>query len=144
MGLFDRYKKTDYSYIMGMREYLKNFMLDYIEEFPSSADEVILICSAVDLGLCNTSTGEIRKINKFMEENHINVELGVLNLLQNSASRDIKKKTGSEFISGEVPDYAYDLFIYINKLKYKKGYIDKKQRDENELWATKVAIFKDY
>ena len=57
MGLFDRYKKTDYSYIMGMREYLKNFMLDYIEEFPSSADEVILICSAVDLGLCNTSTG---------------------------------------------------------------------------------------
>ena len=79
-----------------------------------------------------------------MEENHINVELGVLNLLQNSASRGIKKKTGLEFISGEVPDYAYDLFIYINKLKYKKGYIDKKQRDENELWATKVAIFKDY
>ena len=31
MGLFDRYKKTDYSYMMGMREYLKNFMLDYIE-----------------------------------------------------------------------------------------------------------------
>ena len=41
MGLFDRYKKTDYSYIMEMREYLKNFMLDYIEEFPSSADGVM-------------------------------------------------------------------------------------------------------
>ncbi|MGN1443975.1 MAG: hypothetical protein ACI4XE_09020, partial [Acutalibacteraceae bacterium] len=79
MGMFNK-KKTNY--VGEMRDYVRDFMLKYIKEFPSSADDVIPIFSDVECLISNLSEKEICKM---MKTNSVNIECGTLNIIQNFA-----------------------------------------------------------
>ena len=82
MGLFDFFKVSKTNYSVEMREYVKNFMLAYIKEFPKASNAVIPIFSNVNEMLKSASEKEIKNM---MTANHVNVECGALNIIQNFA-----------------------------------------------------------
>jgi len=137
MGLFKN-KKTNY--IQDMREYLREFMRLYIKNNPSVADAVIPIFSNTEVMIRGLTE---KKVKKMMNINHVNIECGVLNILQNFSMTEIKAKPAADFMRsvmfGEM-DTAYALYNYINDFKFNKGYINKQQYDENSLLATELSI----
>lgn len=132
MGLFNR-EKTNY--VGEMREYIKNFMVQYINEFPLSSDDVIPIFSDAEQMIRGLSE---RKISKIMRLNHVNIECGVLNIIQNFAMTRLEPKSCVDFLGSD--DKAYDLYNCVNKCKYNKGYISKQQFEENKMLATKLSL----
>ena len=132
MGWFNK-SKTNYA--EEMREYIKNFMLQYIKEFPLSSDEVIPIFSDAEQMIRGFSEKEV---SKMMKVNRVNVECGALNIIQNFAMTRLEPKSGVELIRDD--NHPYDLYNYVNKYKYNRGYISKQQFDENALLATKLSL----
>ena len=133
MGLFKRIKTN---YVDEMREYVKNFMLRYIKEFPSSSDDVIPIFSDAEQMIGNLSE---KQISKMMKVNQVNIECGALNIIQNFAMTRLEPKRVEDFIRGDNSS-AYSLYNYVNKFKYDNGYISKQQFDENAMLATKLSL----
>ena len=136
MGLFDFLGLSKTNYVGEMIEYLKHFMLGYIKEHPEASDDVIPIFSNANEMLKGTSENEIRKS---MKHNNVNIECGVLNIVQNFAMTELNPKSAAEFLK-KTDDHALNLYKYVNDLKYKKGYISKQQYDENSLLATKLSL----
>ena len=136
MGLFDFLGLSKTNYLGEMREYLKHFMLGYIKDFPEASDVVMPIFSNANEMLKESSENEIRKSTR---QNKVNIECGVLNIVQNFAMTELKPKSAVEFIKN-TDDHALNLYKYVNDLKYKKGYISKQQYDENALLATKLSV----
>ena len=134
MGWLFNKKKTNN--VGEMREYVKNFMLAYIKEFPKASDVVIPIFSEAELMIRGLTEKEI---SKMLKSNHVNIEFGALNIIQNFAMTKLEPKSAVDFIEG-VDDDALDLYRYVNKFKLNKGYISKQQFDENELLATKLSL----
>ena len=132
MGFFNR-EKTNY--VGEMLEYIKNFMLIYIKEYPSASDVVIPIFSNAEQMVRGLSE---KQISKMMKSNNVNIECGVLNIIQNFAMTELKPKSGVDFLRGD--DYAYDLYNYVNEYKYDNGYISKSQFEENKMLATKLSL----
>lgn len=132
MGLFNK-EKTNYR--LEMHELLKNFMLEYVEEFPKAADAVIPIFSNADQMIKNTSEKEL---STMLKRNKTNVEHAVLNIVQNWAMTELKPKTGADFLMAE--DYALNLYDYVNNMKYERGYISKEQFEENKLLAIQLSL----
>jgi hypothetical protein len=132
MGLFNR-KKTNY--VGEMRDYLKQFMLQYIKNNPHAADIVIPVFSNVETMIRGLSEKEL---GKMLKANNVNIECGVLNIVQNFAMTELKAKSGVEFLNSD--DYARDLYKFVNDLKYKKGYISKQQHEENEMLGVKLSL----
>lgn len=132
MGFFKR-EKTNY--VGEMQEYLKNFMIQYIKEYPSASDDVIPIFSNAQLMIQGLSEKEI---NKTIKTNHINIECATLNIIQNFAMTELHPKDPKNFLIGE--DHPYELYKYVNDIKYKKGYISKQQYDDNAMLAIKLSL----
>lgn len=132
MGIFNK-KKTNY--VGEMRDYVRDFMLKYIKEFPSSADDVIPIFSDVECFIRNLSEKEIYKM---MKTNSVNIECGALNIIQNFAMTKLEPKSAVDFLISN--DTILDLYNYVNEAKYNKGYISKQQFDENANLATKLSL----
>ena len=130
------FNKAKTNYVSEMREYVKSFMLEYIKEFPMSSDVVIPIFSDAELMIRGLSEKEI---SKMMRVNHVNVECGALNIIQNFAMTKLEPKSGVDFLMSN-DNHAYDVYKYVNKYKYNRGYITKQQFDENELLATKLSL----
>ncbi|MBE6812797.1 MAG: hypothetical protein E7523_07930 [Ruminococcaceae bacterium] len=128
-----RREKTNYG--EEMREYLKTFMLQYIKDFPSAADDVIPVFSDAELMIRGSSE---RKILRTMLANGINVECGILNIVQNVAMTRLKPKNAVDFISDG--NNVFNLYNYVNELKYKKGYISKRQFEENEKLGIRLSL----
>ena len=126
-------KKTNYS--VEMREYLKDFMLQYIKDFPRSSDDVIPIFSNVNELIKHSSERELKKA---MTIKKVNVECAALNYIQNFAMTEMKPKRATAFLNDE--NHVLDLFDYVNDLKYKKGYISKQQFDDNHMAAFKLSV----
>ena len=133
MGLFNRSKTNN---VGEMQKYVKEFMLLYIKEFSSDSDDVIPIFSEVELMIRGLSEKEV---NKMLKVNHVNVEGGTLNIIQNFAMTKLEPKSGADFILGK-DNSALRLYNYVNKYKYDKGYINKKQFDDNAMLATKLSL----
>ena len=136
MGLFNLFNKPKTNYLIEMREYVKNFMLTYINEFPEASDDVIPVFSNVNEMLKKTSEKDICKM---MKTNNVNIECGALNIIQNFAMVEMKPKSATSFIIGD-DNSAFELYNYVNNLKYEKGYISKQQYDDNALLATKLSL----
>lgn len=139
MGLLDlfNFKKTNYR--SEMIEYTRNFMLKYIKEFPNASDDVIPVFSNVNEMLKLASEKDVRKTIK---SNSVNVEHATLNIIQNFAMYEIKPQSAVDFLRGAVKyeNYILDLYKFVNKLKFKKGYISKQQFEENEQLAVNLSI----
>ena len=132
--------KPKTNYAAEMRECLKECMLLYIKDNPLAADAVVPIFSDAELIIRRLPE---REIAKTMRANGVNVECCALNILQNVSMTEIKQVSSRDFLLRARPeekDHAYELFIYVNKVKLDKGYIDKQQYDDNQLTATKLAI----
>ena len=52
---------------------------------------------------------------------------------------EMKPKSATSFILGD-DNSAFELYNYVNNLKYEKGYISKQQYDDNALLATKLSL----
>lgn len=130
------FSKTNTNYVLEMHECLKQYMLAYLKENPSSGDDVIPIFSSADEMIRGLTE---REVSKMMKQNHVNTECGALNILQNFAMTEIKPVSSRDYIIGNT-DPAYKLYCHINKAKFNKGYISKKQYDENELLGTKLGM----
>ena len=126
-------KKTNY--VDEMRDYVKDFMLKYIKEFPSSSDNVIPIFSDIEQMISKLSE---KKISNMMKNNSENIECYTLNIIQNFAMTRLEPKSGVDFIIGN--NKAFDLYNYVNEYKYNKGYISKQQFDENSMLAIKRSL----
>ena len=134
MGWFFNKAKTNY--VGEMRECVKDFMLRYIKEFPSSGDVVIPIFSEAEQMIRGLSEKEV---SKMMKDNHVNVECGALNIIQNFAMTNLKPKSAVDFLKGSDDD-ALKLYNYVNQYKYDKGYITKQQFEENKSLGTKLSL----
>lgn len=131
-------QKTNYGH--EMREYLKEMMLQYISENYSIADDIVQIFSDAEIMIRNTPEKEICKM---MKVNNVNMEHGALNILQNVAMRAIRPSSSYDFLRNAIKgdaDPAYTLYININDIKLKKGYISEKQHKENEILATSISM----
>lgn len=129
--MFSFLKKRNYR--TEMYEFLKAFMLEYIRENPCAADTVIPIFSNAELIIRQSSENDLKKA---MKENDVSIEHGVLNIVQNCAMVEIKPQDYYSLVSSIVhreKDPVLALYDNVNNLKYKKGYINKQQFDENEL-----------
>lgn len=133
MGLIFNRTKTNFRYEMS--EYVKCFMLQYINDFPLASDVVIPIFSNANEMIKGLSEKDLRKA---MRSNGVNIECAALNTMQNFAMVELKPKPCVDFLTKE--DDALSLYRYINNLKYMKGYISKRQFDENEMLATKLSV----
>lgn len=129
--------KPKTNYAGEMREYLKGYMLSYIEENPLAADDIVPIFSDAELIVRRLPE---REIVKTMRSNGVNVECCALNILQNVAMTNITQQSSTDFLKGAMKDHAFELYRKINKMKLEKGYISKQQYEENDLLATKLAI----
>ena len=132
MGLFD-WNKTNY--LGEMRSFLKDFMMRYIKEYPRSSDTVIPIFSDAEMMIRGWFE---REISKMLKKNSVNIECAVLNIVQNVAMHSLKPKAGVDFIKDE--DFVFDLYNYVNKVKFVKGYISKQQYEENEELGVKMSL----
>lgn len=132
MGFF---KKEKTNVVGEMREYLKNFMVQYIKKYPSASDDVIPIFSNAQKMIQSLSE---KKAIKMMKTNNVNIECATLNIIHNFAMMELHPKSGIEFLTGE--DNVLALYTYVNDLKYKKGYIGQHQYDENAILATKLSL----
>lgn len=131
------FKKEKTNYTGEMREVLKTYMLDYIKKNPLAADDVVPIFSNAEAMIRQLSEKEVVQM---MHANHVNVECGTLNILQNHAMTQIRQQNPADYIKGISTDYAHELYKHINEMKFKKGYISKQQYEENDLLGTQLAL----
>ncbi len=140
MGWFNRHKTY---YKEEMRACLKEFMINYIKEKPSSVDTVMQICSEIDSALQSSSEKDIRKT---LLVDSANVEFATLSLIYNVAIRTIQPKdrdsAGHDIIFGGNP--AYELCRDVNKIKLDRGYISKFEYDENNIAATMACAISPF
>lgn len=133
--------KCETNYCQEMRDALRDYMLQYIKDNPSAGDDVVPIFSDAEVMIRSLSE---RKISRMMQRNHVNVECGALNILQNFAMTRIQAKPATDFIRSAIlqedENYAFKLYNDINKLKLEKGYISQKQYDDNELLGINLSM----
>ncbi len=132
MGLFNR-RKTNY--VGEMREFLRKFMMQYITDNPYASDSVIPIFSDAELMIRGSSEKEMCEM---LKENNVNIEFGVLNIIQNFAMVYVKPRSAAELIRLE--DHALNLYNFVNNAKYESGYISKQQFDENRMLGVKLGL----
>lgn len=136
MGLFRKEKNV----IPEMINCLKEFMIEYIKEHPQDADDIVLIFSDAQEMIQKESE---HSISKMLKQNNVCVECGALNILQNFSMTRIEQKSSKDFLFSGIngkKDAAYDLYNYVNDIKLKKGYISKKQHEENAAVALKLSL----
>ena len=132
MGLFKQ--KTDYK--EKMKKYLTDFMDEYLQNNPKSNDVNDIFSKAMTFLRIHTE----KALKKMMEQNHVNAELGMLNILQNMAMTEIKPQDPIDFLKSTRDQPAYTLYNYINDVKLEKGYISQAQYEENQQVATKLSL----
>lgn len=132
MWLFGRMKNN---YRIELREHVKAFMLNYIKEYPNSADDVVPIFSQADILVQNLTERELYKVVK--RQGH-SMEYMALNIIQNCAMMELKPKNAIDFLQGN--DYIHSLYDHVNELKYERGYIDRQQFEENKMLGTQLSL----
>ena len=123
------------NYCQEMREILKNYMLQYIKDNPSSGDAVIPIFSDAEVMIRRSSE---KQLCKMMKKNHVNAECGVLNILQNFAMVNLSPQPALDYLLDDNP--VLELYNAINELKLQKGYISQRQYEENKMLGVKLSL----
>ena len=134
------FKRVDTNYRQQMQEIMKTYMLQYIKQFPENSHDAVPIFFFFFLMVRNSSEQEI---SKTLKKSNLTVESGALNIIQNNALVRIREKSGSDFVLGALSthkDVAYELYEYINDIKLKKGFISKKQYEENSMVGVKASL----
>ena len=132
MGLF--FKETHYR--EEMSDYLRELMISYMKDRLGDADEIVAIFSDANELIKHSAEREVRK---GIKQYGLNVESSALNILQNVAMQAITPVSGADFILGKT-GVAYKLYNDVNSMKFNKGYIDKKQFDDNAALGDKLGL----
>lgn len=132
--------KTKTNHIPEMRQYLKNYMLQYVKDHPDLAHDAVPIFSDAELVLRKLTE---KQVEKMLNADNMCIESAMLNILQNTCTLHFKKKTTKEILLSSIDtnkDVAFELYNEINDIKLNKGYINKQQHEENNLVAIQLTM----